>query len=115
MAVKEFFASAEKKDIEKEVKQLSRVKHPNIIALHGISSYQQATYLIMEYAEGGTLHNFLHGKVKPAYSLAHAISWALQCAEVCRIFCYVESGIIQLMCDYVSRVLPTCMACRPSL
>ncbi|XP_034099882.1 mitogen-activated protein kinase kinase kinase 7 [Drosophila albomicans] len=81
VAVKEFFASAEQKDIEKEVKQLSRVKHPNIIALHGISSYQQATYLIMEYAEGGSLHNFLHGKVKPVYSLAHAMSWARQCAE----------------------------------
>ncbi|KAH8357465.1 hypothetical protein KR084_012494 [Drosophila pseudotakahashii] len=81
VAVKEFFASAEQKDIEKEVKQLSRVKHVNIIALHGISSYQQATYLIMEYAEGGSLHNFLHGKVKPAYSLAHAMSWARQCAE----------------------------------
>ncbi|XP_064555989.1 mitogen-activated protein kinase kinase kinase 7 [Drosophila montana] len=81
VAVKEFFASAEQKDIEKEVKQLSRVKHPNIIALHGISSAQQATYLIMEYAEGGSLHNFLHGKVKPAYSLAHAMSWARQCAE----------------------------------
>lgn len=36
----------------------------------------------MEYAEGGSLHNFLHGKVKPAYSLAHAMSWARQCAEV---------------------------------
>lgn len=82
VAVKEFFASAEQKDIEKEVKQLSRVKHPNIIALHGICLAQQATYLIMEYAEGGSLHNFLHGKVKPAYSLAHAMSWARQCAEV---------------------------------
>ncbi|EDV30048.1 uncharacterized protein Dana_GF15984 [Drosophila ananassae] len=81
VAVKEFFASAEQKDIEKEVKQLSRVKHVNIIALHGISSFQQSTYLIMEYAEGGSLHNFLHGKVKPAYSLAHAMSWARQCAE----------------------------------
>ncbi|XP_023161432.1 mitogen-activated protein kinase kinase kinase 7 [Drosophila hydei] len=81
VAVKEFFASAEQKDIEKEVKQLSRVKHPNIIALYGICLAQQATYLIMEYAEGGSLHNFLHGKVKPAYSLAHAMSWARQCAE----------------------------------
>ncbi|XP_023031006.1 mitogen-activated protein kinase kinase kinase 7 [Drosophila willistoni] len=80
VAVKEFFASAEQKDIEKEVKQLSRVKHPNIIALHGISSWHQSTYLIMEYAEGGSLHNFLHGKVQPAYSLAHAMSWARQCA-----------------------------------
>ncbi|EDV95141.1 mitogen-activated protein kinase kinase kinase 7 [Drosophila grimshawi] len=81
VAVKEFFASAEQKDIDKEVKQLSRVKHDNIIALYGICYAQQATYLIMEYAEGGSLHNFLHGKVKPAYSLAHAMSWALQCAE----------------------------------
>lgn len=95
MAVKEFFASAEKKDIEKEVKQLSRVKHPNIIALHGISSFQQATYLIMEYAEGGSLYNFLHGKVKPAYTLSHAISWALQCAEVCQL--PIECKIILLI------------------
>ncbi|XP_030378982.1 mitogen-activated protein kinase kinase kinase 7 [Scaptodrosophila lebanonensis] len=81
VAVKEFGASAEQKAIETEVKQLSRVKHVNIIALYGLSSYQQSTYLIMEYAEGGSLHNFLHGKVQPAYSLAHAMSWALQCAE----------------------------------
>lgn len=80
-----FYASAEKKDIEKEVKQLSRVKHPNITSLYGNTSFQQATYLIMEYAEGGSLHNFLHGKVKPAYTLSHAISWALQCAEVCQL------------------------------
>jgi len=94
---KEFFASAEQKDIEKEVKQLSRVKHPNIIALHGISSYQQATYLIMEYAEGGSLHNFLHGKVKPAYSLAHAMSWARQCAEVGRRhqWAFLSQGLSQ--------------------
>lgn len=39
-------------------------------------------YLIMEYAEGGSLHDFLHGKVKPYYSTAHAMSWARQCAEV---------------------------------
>ena len=41
-----------------------------------------SNYLIMEYAEGGSLHEFLHGKVKPYYSTAHAMSWARQCAEV---------------------------------
>lgn len=61
---------------------MSRVQHPNIIALLGISAEQQSKYLIMEYAEGGSLHQFLHGKVKPYYSKAHAMSWARQCAEV---------------------------------
>lgn len=36
----------------------------------------------MEFMEGGSLHTFLHGKVKPYYSTAHAMSWACQCAEV---------------------------------
>lgn len=35
----------------------------------------------MEYAEGGSLHSFLHGTAKPYYSAAHAMSWACQCAE----------------------------------
>jgi mitogen-activated protein kinase kinase kinase 7 len=36
----------------------------------------------MEYAEGGSLHEVLHGSRKPVhYSAAHGISWARQCAE----------------------------------
>ncbi|XP_073833665.1 TGF-beta activated kinase 1 isoform X2 [Musca autumnalis] len=81
VAVKEFGPKAEQKAIETEVKQLSRVQHTNIIALYGIALNQMSTYLIMEYAEGGSLYDFLHGKVKPYYSKAHAMSWARQCAE----------------------------------
>ncbi|XP_075158409.1 TGF-beta activated kinase 1 [Haematobia irritans] len=81
VAVKEFGPKAEQKAIETEVKQLSRVQHENIIALYGIALNQMSTYLIMEYAEGGSLYDFLHGKVKPYYSKAHAMSWARQCAE----------------------------------
>lgn len=82
VAVKEFGPKAEQKAIETEVKQLSRVQHPNIIALYGLAANQMSTYLIMEYAEGGSLYDFLHGKAKPYYSTAHAMSWARQCAEV---------------------------------
>ncbi|XP_037815273.1 mitogen-activated protein kinase kinase kinase 7-like [Lucilia sericata] len=81
VAVKEFDRNTEKKIIEREIKQLSRVKHPNIIALYGISSNEKTNYMIMEYAEGGSLHQFLHGNKKPNYSMAHAIGWARQCAE----------------------------------
>lgn len=35
----------------------------------------------MEYAEGGSLFNVLHNS-KLAYTLAHAMSWAYQCAKV---------------------------------
>jgi mitogen-activated protein kinase kinase kinase 7 len=36
----------------------------------------------MEYAEGGSLHEVLHGSRKPVqYSAAHGVSWARQCAE----------------------------------
>lgn len=35
----------------------------------------------MEYAEGGSLYNVLHGCPKISYTAAHAMSWALQCAE----------------------------------
>lgn len=94
MAVKEFGPKTEQKAIEIEVKQLSRVQHPNIIALYGIAANQLSQYLIMEYAEGGSLYDFLHGKIKPYYSTAHAMSWALQCAEVSQRLSYLFLIII---------------------
>uniref|UniRef100_A0A0A1XII8 Mitogen-activated protein kinase kinase kinase 7 n=1 Tax=Zeugodacus cucurbitae TaxID=28588 RepID=A0A0A1XII8_ZEUCU len=82
VAAKEFMANPDQAEaIETEVRQLSRVSHPNIIELYAISANQQSIYLIMEFMEGGSLHTFLHGKVKPYYSTAHAMSWACQCAE----------------------------------
>lgn len=35
----------------------------------------------MEYAEGGSLYNVLHGCPKISYTASHAMSWARQCAE----------------------------------
>ncbi|XP_018800289.1 PREDICTED: mitogen-activated protein kinase kinase kinase 7-like [Bactrocera latifrons] len=82
VAAKEFMANPDQAEaIETEVRQLSRVSHPNIIELYAITANQQSIYLIMEFMEGGSLHTFLHGKVKPYYSTAHAMSWACQCAE----------------------------------
>lgn len=81
VAVKEFYITADQKAIQTEVKQLSRVVHPNIIALYGVSIKDECVYIVMEYAEGGSLYNFLHGKTNAYYSAAHAMNWALQCAE----------------------------------
>lgn len=57
MAVKiieQRFDQKEEKYFKAEVKQLSRVLHPNIIKLFGATSNPNA--LIMEYADGGSLY-----------------------------------------------------------
>lgn len=64
-----------------QVRQLSRVAHPNIVALFGACTKRPHVCLVMEYAEGGSLYNVLHCNPKPYYTAAHAMSWARQCAE----------------------------------
>lgn len=65
-----------------QVRQLSRVAHPNIVALYGACTKRPNVCLVMEYAEGGSLYNVLHCNPKLRYTAAHAMSWAKQCAEV---------------------------------
>ncbi|RZF47238.1 hypothetical protein LSTR_LSTR004947 [Laodelphax striatellus] len=64
-----------------EVRQLSRVRHPNIVTLYGACSDVQRICLVMEYAECGSLYDVLHGKPLRKYTAGHAMSWALQCAK----------------------------------
>lgn len=81
VAVKLIETETEKKAFITELKQLSRVSHPNIVKLYGACT-KLPVCLVMEYAEGGSLYNVLHGAgPQPSYSAAHAMSWALQCAK----------------------------------
>lgn len=80
VAVKHIDSEAEKKAFAVEVRQLSRVSHPNIVKLYGACT-QNPVCLVMEYAEGGSLYNVLHNAPLPIYSAGHAMSWALQCAK----------------------------------
>lgn len=48
----------------------------------------------MEYAEGGSLYNVLHCNPKLRYNMAHAMSWAKQCAEVCLLVIHILSAPI---------------------
>uniref|UniRef100_A0A803SWW5 Mitogen-activated protein kinase kinase kinase 7 n=1 Tax=Anolis carolinensis TaxID=28377 RepID=A0A803SWW5_ANOCA len=62
------------------LRQLSRVNHPNIVKLYG--ACLNPVCLVMEYAEGGSLYNVLHGaEPLPYYTAAHAMSWCLQCSQ----------------------------------
>ncbi|XP_035829058.1 mitogen-activated protein kinase kinase kinase 7 isoform X10 [Aplysia californica] len=81
VAVKRIETESEKKAFMQELKQLSRVSHPNIVRLYG-ACREHPVCLVMEYAEGGSLYNVLHGSgQQPLYKAAHAMSWCLQCAR----------------------------------
>lgn len=82
VALKVFQTDNERTTFIVELRQLSRLKHPNIIKLYGASSQPPQVYLVMEFAECGSLYKVLH-HIKPQieYHSGHAISWCLQCAE----------------------------------
>lgn len=81
MAVKLIEQESERNAFAREVRQLSRVSHPNIIALYGACTKKPHVCLVMEYADGGSLHTVLHCRPKPRYTVGHAMSWARQTAE----------------------------------
>nr|XP_050028062.1 mitogen-activated protein kinase kinase kinase 7-like [Dermacentor andersoni] len=80
VAVKSIASDHEKRAFLVEVRQLSRVDHPNIVKLYG-ARVRTPVCLVMEYAEGGSLYNVLHTMKQVPYTLAHALSWMLQCAR----------------------------------
>ncbi|KAJ8270791.1 hypothetical protein GJAV_G00119330 [Gymnothorax javanicus] len=80
VAIKTIESESERKAFVVELRQLSRVNHPNIVKLYG--SCSSPVCLVMEYAEGGSLYNVLHGaEPLPYYTASHAMSWALQCSQ----------------------------------
>lgn len=80
VAVKSIASDHEKRAFLVEVRQLSRVDHPNIVKLYG-ARVRHPVCLVMEYAEGGSLYNVLHTMKQVHYTLAHSLSWMLQCAH----------------------------------
>uniref|UniRef100_H2SPG1 Mitogen-activated protein kinase kinase kinase 7 n=1 Tax=Takifugu rubripes TaxID=31033 RepID=H2SPG1_TAKRU len=80
VAIKTIESESERKAFIVELRQLSRVNHPNIVKLYG--SCHNPVCLVMEYAEGGSLYNVLHGaEPLPSYTASHAMSWCFQCSQ----------------------------------
>ncbi|XP_065649150.1 mitogen-activated protein kinase kinase kinase 7 isoform X3 [Hydra vulgaris] len=74
----------DRKEFRNEAKRLSIVQHRNIIQLYGTVINGPKLCLVMELADCGSLHNLLHpplGNKTIHYTLAHVLSWSLQCAE----------------------------------
>ena len=45
--------------VNREIAILKAIKHPNVIQLHEIIESDSAIYMIMEYAPGGELFNYI--------------------------------------------------------
>lgn len=104
MAVKQLTRDAEKKAFLVEVRQLSRVDHDNIVKLYGACTRGLHLRLVMEYAEGGSLFHVLHRSHLP-YTLAHAMSWAHQCAKVKFLFFVIDNFINWLFVEKIASKL----------
>lgn len=64
-----------------QVRQLSRVAHPNIVGLYGACTRRPNVCLVMEFADNGSLYTALHRNRRLSYDLRHAVCWAQQCAR----------------------------------
>jgi hypothetical protein len=77
-----------KGDVSSEINLLKRINHSNIIRLSGFCVHEGDTYLVYEYAEKGSLTDWLHGnkypdssplawkqRVQVAYDVADALNY----------------------------------------
>ncbi|XP_034477773.1 mitogen-activated protein kinase kinase kinase 7-like isoform X2 [Drosophila innubila] len=69
------------KYLERELIILSRLKHPNIVTLYGISKDQANRFhILLEYSECGSLYNLLHNEQYTVLDICRPF-WMLQCAK----------------------------------
>ncbi|ALC38909.1 Takl1, partial [Drosophila busckii] len=83
IAVKRFNHIAEENiaSLSSAVKLMQQVKHEHIIAIYGLNiDNEQRTLLLMEYAENGSLYNYIYAD-KRDYNQELALHWMYQCAK----------------------------------
>ncbi|XP_062139401.1 putative mitogen-activated protein kinase kinase kinase 7-like [Drosophila sulfurigaster albostrigata] len=84
VVIKQFHHNSSDDKNKKEVDMLSLVNHDNIVKLIGTTRDEnERVAIVMEYAEWGSLHSFLHNEENKDIILPHSlrISWMLQCAK----------------------------------
>ena len=70
---------------------LAQLKHANIVALIGISMFDEQMAIVQEYVSGGTLHDLLHSPQGRQLSLDETISLAI---DIAAAFEYLHPGIV---------------------
>lgn len=63
------------------IRLLLKLKHENILEVFEIKELEFDFEIIMEYADCGSLHTYLHESSKN-YTFFKAVNWLMQCAKV---------------------------------
>ncbi|TKR86578.1 hypothetical protein L596_011145 [Steinernema carpocapsae] len=64
-----------------EAKMLYQLRHEGIVELYGVMPGTGLQGLVIEFMEGGSLHQLLHDKEHLEYTTQSVVWWALQCAR----------------------------------
>jgi serine/threonine protein kinase len=69
---------------QREVMALARLRHPNVVQIHGVDEHDGLDFLVMEWVEGGDLARRLSGgplPVREAVEIALPLARAIQAAH----------------------------------
>uniref|UniRef100_A0A674NKW6 Mitogen-activated protein kinase kinase kinase 7 n=1 Tax=Takifugu rubripes TaxID=31033 RepID=A0A674NKW6_TAKRU len=81
VAIKTIESESERKAFIVELRQLSRVNHPNIVKLYG-SCHNPVIWRCVVCCDCVVLSPVLHGaEPLPSYTASHAMSWCFQCSQ----------------------------------
>ncbi|CAI4229175.1 unnamed protein product [Auanema sp. JU1783] len=99
--------------LEKEAEILSKIRHRNIIEFYGISNTNSNVYILTEYAENGSLYDYLHKIDSPKNDFVRILEWATQISSAL-VYLHYEAVTTIIHRDLKSRnvVLDAKFACK---
>ncbi|KAK4753088.1 hypothetical protein SAY87_021886 [Trapa incisa] len=102
-------------DVSGEINILKLINHMNIVRLSGFCLYEGNSYLVYEYAENGSLSDWLHGedpqatlswkqRIQIAYNIADAINYLHNYVNPPYIHKNLKSSNVLLDADFKAKV-----------
>src|SRR5437667_4413854 len=75
------FGKTQQEQFIKEARVLEQLKHPHILPIHDDGFHEDRAYLVMEYASGGSLRNYIGRYEQKHLPIEHAIKILLQISQ----------------------------------
>lgn len=65
-----------------QIRKNIKLNNEYLVNIYGISIGKEDTYLISDYSDCGSLHDFMYDREQRKYSVNSAIKWMMDAAEV---------------------------------